>query len=87
MRVLDKKCEVLTSHDLEGNMKPHAIMIEDEEGTQKEIKICKRLLPRKEKANKIEILVYSCQATINGVIRYLELKYNKETCKWVLWRM
>ncbi|WP_238886391.1 hypothetical protein [Clostridium sp. YIM B02551] len=87
MRVLDKKCEVLTSHDTDGNMKPHVILVEDEEGIQKEIKICKRLLQRKEKVEKVEHLIYSCQAVINEAMRYLELKYNKETCKWVLWRM
>lgn len=31
--------------------------------------------------------VYRCQSIVNGALRVYELKYELDSCKWVLWKM
>ena len=31
--------------------------------------------------------VFRCQSEVEGVMRVLELKYELQTCKWLLWKI
>jgi len=33
------------------------------------------------------MLIYRCQSEVRGVLKVFELKYEVQTCKWLLWKM
>jgi hypothetical protein len=82
MKILATPIEVLAYYDLTGKLKPLRYKLNDET-----IKIEQVVSVTEEKLAGNRMLVYRCQSEIKGELRPFELKYELNTCKWMLWKM
>ncbi|MBC2724301.1 hypothetical protein [Desulfosporosinus sp.] len=82
MKVLATPIEVLAH--FETNCRPRPLRIKYKE---KEFRIAQVVSTAEEKLAGNRMLVFRCQSEIKGELRPFEIKYELNTCKWLLWKM
>ncbi|WP_407310455.1 hypothetical protein [Desulfosporosinus sp. SB140] len=82
MKILAKPISVLAYFKADGTPQPLRMTLND-----KELKIEQVISVTEEKLAGNRMLVFRCQSEINGELRPFELKYELNTCKWMLWKM
>jgi len=87
MKVIAKPIEMVSWSDKNGNLKPVRFRIENEDESVSVIKIDKVLTMDREKLAGNHMLVYKCQSVIKGAERLFEIKYELNSCKWILWKL
>lgn len=87
MKVVAKPVELVAWFENEGNINPVRFRMEDENNKYKIIKINKVLYKEKEKIAGNHMIVFRCSAIINGISKIFELKYEMNTCKWILFKI
>ncbi|MDP4143161.1 MAG: hypothetical protein Q8936_01585 [Bacillota bacterium] len=87
MKVIAKPVEMVAWFDEEGTPHPMRFRITTEDESKSVIKIHRVLFKNEEKLAGKKLLVFKCQAVIQGVERILELKYETNTCKWILFKI
>ncbi|WP_242833062.1 hypothetical protein [Desulfosporosinus acidiphilus] len=81
-KILAKPIEVIAWFELNGRPHPSRFKLDD-----KEIKIEQVFSVSQEKLAGNPMFVFKCQSKINGELRPFEIKYELNTCKWMLWKM
>lgn len=86
MKVVARPITVYSWTDPQGKIHPEKLKLEDKDEI-KELNIDKVVTITKEKLAGNPMLVFSCQSVMRGVLRPYELKYELNTCKWMLYKI
>ena len=87
MKVLAKPIEMIAWFENQGNINPVRFRMEDENNNYKTIKIDRVLFKEKEKIAGNHMIVFKCSSVIDGVEKVYEIKYEIDSCKWILFKM
>ena len=87
MKVVAKPIEVVSYTDDKGDVRPLRFRIQNEDQTTKVIKIDKVITKETEKLAGNYMLVFKCQSLIDNIQRLFEIKYELQTCKWILFKI
>ena len=87
MKVVAKPIEVISYTDNKGDLKPLRIRIQNEDETLKVIRVDKVITNETEKLAGNYMLVFKCQSLIDNTSRLFEIKYELQTCKWILFKI
>lgn len=87
MKIVAKPIQVVAWFNEEGELMPVRFKIKDEDDTENVIRIHRINYCQKEKLAGNLMLVYNCQSIVNGVHRLYELKYEINSCKWMLYKI
>lgn len=93
MKVVNIPIEVLAWYKLDGDVIPLNIQLSDENQELKVIKINRVIKVDKEKFSGKDVRKYTCQITLNGIERLIELwcttasSYENPACKWKLHKL
>lgn len=87
MKIVAKPIEVISYTDNKGELRPLRVRLEMEDETVKVIKIDKVIAKEIEKLAGNYMMVFKCQSLIDNVVRLFEIKYEMQTCKWVLFKI
>jgi hypothetical protein len=86
MKIVARPITVYSWTDIEGGIHPEKLKLEESDEI-KELNIDKVVTVTKEKLAGNPMLVFCCQSAMRGVVRPYELKYELNTCKWVLYKI
>lgn len=81
MKIYAAPIEVLAWFE---NGKPHPLRFKYKD---KELKIEQVISVTEEKLAGNRMIIFRCQSEVNEVMKVFELKYELQTCKWLLWKM
>lgn len=87
MKIIAKPIEVIAWFTKDGTPYPLRFKVEEEGGESRVIKVDKIHFQEKEKLAGNVMIIYRCQSTIGGFQRLYEIKYEMESCKWMLFKM
>jgi len=87
MKVLALPIEVVSYTDNKGVIKPIRFRVQVKDEAMKVIKIDKVICKETEKLAGNLMIVYKCQSLIDNVLRQFELKYELNTCRWMLYKI
>lgn len=87
MKVVAKPVEMVAWFENEGNINPVRFRMEDENNKYQVVKINKIFYRQKEKIAGNNMMVFKCSSVINGIEKIFELKYEMNTCKWILFKI
>lgn len=86
MKIVSKEIDIITVFEKSGYIKPIKFRLEDEDST-KVIKVDKVLDCVSSNFAGENLLIYKCQSLIGDSIKLFEIKYEKRTCKWYLYKI
>jgi hypothetical protein len=86
MKVVARPITVYSWTDAKGVIHPEKLKLEENDAI-KELNIDKVVTITKEKLAGNQMLIFNCQSLIRGVVRPYELKYELNTCKWMLFKI
>ncbi|NBI07575.1 hypothetical protein [Senegalia massiliensis] len=86
MKVINKNIEVICYFTSKGIPQPLRLRIEGEEQNHIVIKVDKIINRKLEKLAGNKMIIFTCQSIINNTLTLFELKYEVETCKWLLFK-
>ncbi len=87
MRVIAKAVDMMAWFQDDGAIHPIRFRLKNEEGAQQVIKVDRICSKELEKLAGNLMMVFKCQSEINGVLKPYELKYELETCRWILFKI
>lgn len=87
MKVIAEPIEMISYTNKEGVLKPIRFRIESEDKTYKVIKVDKIFHVELEKLAGTKMYVFKCQSSINGIEKIFELKFELESCRWMLYKI
>lgn len=87
MKVVAKPVDMVVWFTREGAPKPIRFRLETDNGESVTIAIDRIFHKDLEKLAGNNMLLYRCEGCINGVIRQFEVKYELNTCRWILFRI
>lgn len=87
MRIVKKDIDLLCWFDKQGIPHPLRLRLTNEEGANTVIKIDRVIKKDLEKLAGNKMIVFTCQSNINGVLKIFVLKYEIDTCKWILFKI
>lgn len=87
MKVLRQPVDMIAWFNVEGVIMPLKFRLETEEHRLKTIKIQDILYHKEEKIAGLLTRTYACTVIINGVSMPCEIKYELNTCKWILFKI
>ncbi|MCM8710106.1 hypothetical protein M2651_03565 [Clostridium sp. SYSU_GA19001] len=87
MKIVAKPIEVISYTDNKGNIRPLRFRLYTEDETEKVIKVDRIVAKDLEKLAGNPMLVFKCQSVIDNIQRQFEIKYELQTCKWVLFKI
>ncbi|MCB2290593.1 hypothetical protein LGK97_12525 [Clostridium sp. CS001] len=87
MKIVAKSIEVVSYTDDKGDIRPLRFRIQNEDQTTKVVKIDKVITKETEKLAGNYMLVFKCQSLIDNIQRLFEIKYELQTCKWMLFKI
>ena len=86
LKIVSIPIEIVTVFGIEGSIKPIRFRY-SEEDTYKVIKIDKIIDESESNFAGEPLIIYKCQSVISNCSRLFELKYEKRTCKWYLYKI
>jgi len=86
MKIVAKPIEVVAWFDEKGNVHLVRFKLKNEDESNTVIKVDRVICVDKEKLAGNNMLIYNCQSVINGIEKVYELKYELNTCKWILFK-
>ncbi|OJV64603.1 MAG: hypothetical protein BGO41_13440 [Clostridiales bacterium 38-18] len=86
MKVVRKEIDVLCWFDQQGYPNPVRFRIIDETKSQQVIKIDKVVTREFEKLAGNKMFVFTCQCVIQEMLRTIVIKYELESCRWILFK-
>lgn len=86
MKIVAKPIEMIAWFTKEGLPHPIRFRIIDED-TLQIIKVDKIILRDKEKIAGNQFIIFNCQSNINGFEKIYQLKFETDTCKWILFKI
>jgi len=87
MKVLAQPIEVISYTDSKGDIRPLRFRLQIEDEPLKVIKIDKIIFKQLEKFAGNPMLMFRCQSFEENVERVFEIKYELNTCKWILYKI
>jgi len=87
MKIIAKPVEMVLWVDIKGIIHPTRFRIANDDDSSTVIKVDKVITRDEEKFAGNRMLVLKCQSVINGVEKIYELKYEFNTCKWMLYKI
>lgn len=87
MKVLAKPIEVISYTNGNGELRPLRLRIQLEDKTLKVIKVDKVITKDIEKLAGNNMIVFKCQSLIDNMEILFEIKYELNTCRWILFKM
>lgn len=81
-----KPVEMIAHFYTEGFPRPVKFRVADESGENVDIKIERVLTQSEQKMGQEKWIVYSCECIVNGQKRLAEFKFEKSTCRWLLYK-
>lgn len=82
-----KDIDLLCWFDKQGIPHPLRFRLINEEGSNTVIKIDKIIKQDLEKLAGNKMIVFTCQSIINNQMKHFILKYEIDTCKWMLFKI
>ncbi len=86
MKAIAKPIDVIAWFTEDGTPSPIRFRINTDESKQV-IKVDRVVFMQREKLAGNPMLVFRCQSLIDNIDKVYELKYEINTCKWLLWKM
>jgi len=87
MKVVVMPIEVVTWHDREGIATPVRFRVTTKDDKEQVVKILRIVSRDMERLAGNTMHIYNCLSEINGVERELQIKYEVDTCKWMLFKI
>jgi len=87
MKIVAQPIEVVSYTDNKGSIRPIRFRMQIEDEPMQVIKVDKIIVKETEKLAGNLMIVYKCQSLIDNVIRPFELKYELNTCRWMLYKI
>lgn len=82
MKVIAELIEMVAWFDQAGT--PHPVRFRHNGAV---VKVQRVVHTTEEKLAGNRMLIFRCQSEVDGVMKVFELKYEMQTCKWLLWKM
>ena len=86
MKIVKKEIDVLCWFDQQGYPNPVRFRLVDESGEHLVVKIQRVITRDFEKLAGHKMFVFTCQCTIQNLVRTVVIKYELENCKWILYK-
>lgn len=87
MKVLAQSIEVISYTNDKGEIRPLRFRMQTDDESLRVIKIDKIIFKQKEKFAGNPMILFRCQSTNDNVEKLFEIKYELNTCKWMLYKM
>lgn len=87
MKIIAKAIEMVAWFTEDGTPNPVRFRVRSEDESTKIIKVDRVIFKEKERLAGNPMIVFRCQSIINNVNKIYELKYELNTCKWMLYKM
>ena len=87
MKILAHPIEVISYTDLKGDIRPLRFRLQIEDEPLRVIKVDKVIFKQLEKFAGNPMILYRCQSTDDNVEKLFEIKYELNTCKWILYKI
>lgn len=87
MKVLAQPIEVISYTNDKGDVRPLRFRIQIGEEPMQVMKIDKIIFKQKEKLAGNAMILYRCQGMNGDTEKVFELKYELDTCKWMLYKI
>ncbi|MBL4931788.1 MULTISPECIES: hypothetical protein [Clostridium] len=87
MKVIFKTIEMIAWFTEDGTPRPIRFKVKNEDESTTVIKVDRVLYKEKEKIAGNPMILFRCQSVINEASRVYELKYEMNTCKWLIYKM
>lgn len=86
MKILMRPIEVLVLSKTDGNLRPLRFRIENKNGGLTVVHVEQILSQDENNWAGNPMVIYNCQGQIEDKQRHFDLKYEKKTCKWWLYK-
>ncbi len=86
MKIINKSIHMLASFDEAGVINPVKFKIQNEDES-KIVKVDRIIAKHLEKLAGNRMWVFRCQSVIDGVEKIMEIKYELDTGKWILFKI
>ena len=87
VKIVAKPIEVLSVMDTKGNITPLRFKMETEDESYRVTKIDKVIDRTQERLAGNNMMVFNCQSLIENIEKRYEIKYEFNTCKWILFKI
>lgn len=87
LKIIAKPIEVIAVFNEMGIPTPIKFRIKNNDSTTSVIKIDSILFKENEKLAGNNMIIFRCQSIVLGTQKIFELKYELNTCKWMLYKM
>lgn len=87
MKIVARPIEVVSYTDNKGDVRPLKFRLQTETETEMVIKVDKIISREIEKLAGNPMLLFRCQSLIDNVQKQFEIKYELQTCKWMLYKI
>lgn len=87
MKVMAKPIEMIAWFTQDGTPKPVRFKIKNDNESEIIIRVDRVLFKDHEKLAGNKMILFRCQSRINDIDKIYELKYEINTCKWMLYKM
>ena len=86
MKIVAKPIKTMVVFEYEGKMPiPYKFKFQQDDGSEKIIRIDKRITSYTQRIAGIDTIIYECQSIIDGIEKRYKLKYILAQCKWQLY--
>lgn len=87
MKIIAKSIEMIAWFTEEGIPNPIRFRVRGDDESAAVIKVDRVLFKQKEKLAGNPMIVFRCQSIINNIDKIYEIKYEINTCRWMLYKM
>ncbi|MGE4282358.1 MAG: hypothetical protein AB7G87_01415 [Clostridia bacterium] len=87
MKILMQPVQMISHFYPEEVPRPVKFRVKDTTGEFVEVKIERILYHSEQKVGQERWILYKCETILNGQKRLLELKFEKSSCRWILFKM
>lgn len=87
MKVVAKPIEMVVWFEKDGKLHPIRFKLIESNESEKVIKVGRVITREEEKFEGKKRLIFNCQSIVSGVDRLFQIKYEINTCKWVLYKI
>ena len=86
MKIVAKPIKTMVVFEYEGKMPiPYKFKFQQDDGSEKIIRIDKRITSYTQRIAGIDTIIYECQSVIDVIEKRYKLKYILSQCKWQLY--
>jgi hypothetical protein len=87
MKIIAKPVEMIAHTNEKGEIRPYRFRVQLDGAPEQVINVDKIILKQVEKLAGNPMILYKCQSMDGDDLRYFDLKYELNTCRWILFRM